>query len=1225
MKIVSIKFLNLNSLKGEHGIRFDQAPFTDSGLFAIIGPTGAGKTTLLDAITIALYGQVHRHDKEDPSEIMTRHTGESYSEVEFEVRDTIYRAKWSNYRARKRAEGKLQGVKMELANASTGELIIGYPLSDVQKQIIQVCGLDYDQFIRSVMLSQGDFTRFLKANENERSDLLERITDTGIYSEISTWVYKETKSKAGALENLRVNIQNVVLLKEEELAAYEENLFSKKNEVRLRRKERDELSDVRQWLLRIQSLHNRQELLQEGLQAFTVRYETDQPLFEKLDLHRQAGKHQPLFLETERARKQVAAIQSKLTGVDGKLPALQQKLNLLYTTIDETATQADNARTDLQEAGPVIAEAERKDVLIEGAEEQHRKDRQHHQEAQLVLAETEKETRENETLLQKTAQQIRELSHWLNTHTQEAELPQVIPQLGNWLEKRGELYRQADLLTTEQLECTHQQTRIQEELIQLEKGGVHIEQQLFDVEQQQQQTGAALQLLLDGKTLEDWESEAAAYPGLINICEQQHRLALAIKQLEVDKAHTTAQEEETVQQHTQETGALNHLKEKFREAEMLLSALQENLELQILIQKYEADRKHLQPEKPCPLCGSIHHPFIENNYTHERSEAEKKRTVQKEVVAGLRDAVSQKELQKGNLQTRLDHLQTQQEQWVRTLQETTRAFDANNALLSHPLDPGKADVIDAVIKRKKEEHSMLNQTVQHIRIREKEGRDQEIFRGTLLEKSAQITSGKNQIRIRQENLAKSLQRINRDLDAVALTEKGITAKVTGLLTRYQIGLDISAGEQILQQLRERAGTFTQTQKDLHALEIKSGQLETMVQQGSKSVSEKTLGVAQAATLLANSQKRTEQLHDERFELFGAKDPFQERKRLEREAQSTREALDKLNWELGEQIREKRVIENQQADWTEEVRKLEQTYEGALASLMAGLHADGIPSPEALQAQLLPQAEAEEIAQLQSRLLKEQADLERSLSDNQTEISLETGKNKTGQSLEEVSEEITQTEEAISDLNQDIGRITERLSADKSYREQHDILAGKIDLQLKECERWNSLSNLIGSDNGKKFSRFAQGLTLARLTDLANRHLLKLSDRYRIIKSADRDLELLIIDGYQADVVRPMSTLSGGESFLVSLALALGLSDLASRKVQINSLFIDEGFGTLDAETLDTAISALENLQANGKTIGIISHIDALKERIGTQIQLSKQPGGSSTIKIVGYSGQYTFT
>src|SRR5690606_10471591 len=123
------------------------------------------------------------------------------------------------------------------------------------------------------------------------------------------------------------------------------------------------------------------------------------------------------------------------------------------------------------------------------------------------------------------------------------------------------------------------------------------------------------------------------------------------------------------------------------------------------------------------------------------------------------------------------------------------------------------------------------------------------------------------------------------------------------------------------------------------------------------------------------------------------------------------------------------------------------------------------------------------------------------------------------------------------------------------------------------------------------------------------------DRYTILKSPHNDLELQIIDGYQADVLRPMTSLSGGESFLVSLSLALGLSELASRKTQINSLFIDEGFGTLDAETLDVAISALEKIQSNGKTIGIISHVEALKERIGVQIKVQKQNGGYSKIKI----------
>jgi exonuclease SbcC len=161
-----------------------------------------------------------------------------------------------------------------------------------------------------------------------------------------------------------------------------------------------------------------------------------------------------------------------------------------------------------------------------------------------------------------------------------------------------------------------------------------------------------------------------------------------------------------------------------------------------------------------------------------------------------------------------------------------------------------------------------------------------------------------------------------------------------------------------------------------------------------------------------------------------------------------------------------------------------------------------------------------------------------------------------------------------------------------------------------------LNKLIGQADGKKFRIFAQGLTLKQLVTLANRHLINLNPRYIIEKDATTDLELLIVDTFQADTKRPMSTLSGGESFLVSLALALGLSDLAGQNTNIESLFIDEGFGTLDEKTLEDAIATLENLNHSGKTIGIISHVSALKEKITTQIRVTKKGGGVSILELV---------
>ena len=168
---------------------------------------------------------------------------------------------------------------------------------------------------------------------------------------------------------------------------------------------------------------------------------------------------------------------------------------------------------------------------------------------------------------------------------------------------------------------------------------------------------------------------------------------------------------------------------------------------------------------------------------------------------------------------------------------------------------------------------------------------------------------------------------------------------------------------------------------------------------------------------------------------------------------------------------------------------------------------------------------------------------------------------------------------------------------------------------EEFKRWNMLRDLIGSADGKKFRIYAQSLTLRKLINLANRHLERLNDRYYIMKSEMEDLTLNIADRYQGNSVRSMTTLSGGESFLISLALALGLSDLAGRNAQIQSLFIDEGFGTLDAKNLDLVIQTLDNLQSSGKTIGVISHVLELKERIDTQIKVVKKGGGFSTFEI----------
>jgi exonuclease SbcC len=196
---------------------------------------------------------------------------------------------------------------------------------------------------------------------------------------------------------------------------------------------------------------------------------------------------------------------------------------------------------------------------------------------------------------------------------------------------------------------------------------------------------------------------------------------------------------------------------------------------------------------------------------------------------------------------------------------------------------------------------------------------------------------------------------------------------------------------------------------------------------------------------------------------------------------------------------------------------------------------------------------------------------------------------------------------------DIGKNQEKLIRhEEMVRQQREKIAIR-DARQREVNKWHRLNELIGSADGKKFRVFAQGLTFCILLSHANQHLQRMTDRYILIQDKDLPLDMQVIDTWQGGVVRSVKNLSGGEIFMVSLALALGLSHMASQNVRVDSLFLDEGFGTLDDDALETALSTLSGLEQEGKLIGVISHVSALKERIPVRISIEKGSNGRSTI------------
>jgi exonuclease SbcC len=1217
MKIISIKFLNLNSLKGEHEIRFDRPPFSESGLFAITGPTGAGKTTILDAITVALYGRVHRHNK-DVFEIMTRHTGESYAEVEFEVKDKLYRSKWAIRRSHGKAEGQLQTPKMELADAATGVVLIGHPLNEVKEEIVKIAGLDYSQFLRSVMLSQGDFTRFLKADENERSELLEKITDTGIYSQISIAAFEKAREERNKLDFLRGKLNDVPLLSEEERLAYAAELAVLNASETIFKQQEAELRTKISWLANLGKLEKKRLELVESLTADELFYASHIADFERLHRHQQALSYRPALAEIKSITTHLKNHESAQQELELLLPVYVKETAAIKAALTAARDQTEVLQKDLSDHEPVFEEVSKKDVLIDQGKIQLERMTREFEAAALSLQAAISAQTSTVAELKGIQERITVLSGWLEKHAPDAGLDKEVIVFGQQLKEIEVLESKTTGLQQQQLSLRQQIEKEQGETALREKNKTVMEAQLLA------QTGAIAELhtklatVLAGNSVDDIAAELSTFPTLIYTAEQQGRLAnLYVKRL-ADQGSLIKELLELQGQFQSAQTTVAALAEEHDLAAAALEDFQKIYELEVKVQNYDGARLQLQPDQPCPLCGAIHHPYVEGKYTGRATEAAGRRNQQQEKVRLLKSALEQQNLLLNTTVLRLGNAEQAKIHLVNELQEVEREFDENNLKLPKPLAINRPGIIAAVVEKKKVQQEALQQrlmTVKEIQAKiittERYIQEQ---REALTELRNKTEQGMLTITFAEKQLAAAAN----EEEAAKLEKNKLQHAAGQLLAPFNLLYNATDTSFTLREMEGRFEQYSQLAEEFNRLQPEIRQKETELKNMAVAVSEKKESLEQFSMQRGVQDKELQQLKEDRFELFGIKDPKQEREQLTIRLKQQRGQAEKLQVSLQEKQEQLRIAEDREHTLTDAILAQGKLLRAQTEQLIAEINELGLSGLDDLNTWFLPEDEAKSITALEKDAVQQINTGKSLIAATEKEFAEEKIKVLTEEPQETLEIRLEEENGKLSLLLEQKGRLREVLGKDDQLKMKYQGFVQQIAAQQLESERFQQLSALIGSADGKKFSRFAQGLTLARLTELANRHLLRLSDRYSILKSPEKDLDLQIIDGYQADVVRPMSTLSGGESFLVSLALALGLSDLASHKVQINSLFIDEGFGTLDAETLDVAITALENLQANGKSIGIISHVEALKDRIGTQIQVVKQPGGASKITLYSY-------
>ncbi len=1155
MKILRITLNNLNSLRGTHEIDLEADPLGSAGIFAITGPTGAGKSTILDAITLALYGRAARYGTApNPEHMMSRHTGSCSAAVLFEVATGRFRAEWQLRRSRNNPTGNLQAAKRYVYDKD------GTVLADqtraVETKIEELCGLDYDRFMRSVLLAQGEFARFLKAKANERAELLESLTGTTIYSELGELAWQEAQRRKSDLETRQAQYGLIEFLKDDDRATRLATLAANSDRQKTLTEQRDLLTVRLNAADELKLLKDQAERVQQEQLLNQQRQQDSAADFVALDNHYKADPFLALLKQVDDA---------------GRLQ--EQRSRLLQ---DASTKLAD---VEQEQIRSVISAVRLGQQMLSDRESTHASRKQ-------ALAELDRDRKATD--------------RWLREHEADAGLsrsyPKIVEALNDLRNIRRELTVYLDDVSKLHREIS-QEKRKQEDLTRAEATSA---QHYKARKEQRQRAQSKLEGLLGG------QDPALLQQQLRTLQERQSELKLAFQQ------HATQQElDRRIQQSRMEQQGLakqlqdaqsesEKLSKAAQSAEELVRALNEHLRTAQVVASLEQHRAQLTDGEPCPLCGSKEHPWASG----DGGAAE---------VAGIQKRLRQAEDDQRRTAAALDECRRKEERFNASLAaEARRESDAatESAKLAanlHSLiirleivcpeaEPLSEAVLQAAAVSNDSELSLLNDRLAAIeKSREELTRAKESeFEGerNLQRAKDQLATCLDEIRRRQDGIAETESRIQKGQEKAETLE----TRVGSLLQPFEEAVpEDGAEEKVSAALDKRRRAYEERHQKAAKLELSRKDAESAVSDAEEAVKE----VREALELFRQRQKQlqisdadlvTETSTQRWLSIRAAEDVLNQKDRGVAEA---RGRCDERQAALEESLRD--------------LRRLEAELQSTLASSVFG-------TIQNLRSAVLDRARVEQLETRREALEQDRVQLAERLRTLQENIArLRQGEPEEGATLEEMRQQRNLLNSEIERLIGESATVQDELRRDDENRRRVADFMATLEKEVQTLKTWEKLSGLIGSADGSRFRRFAQGISLDVLVRHANSHLSRLSDRYQLHRVEESELELEIIDLFQAGVSRPMSSLSGGESFLASLALALGLSDLAGRNVQINSLFIDEGFGSLDPETLDIALSALEVLRLDNKTIGVISHVQLLKERIGTQINVVRQPGGVSEL------------
>ena len=1172
MKIKKIEFCNINSLAHEWTIDFESPDFANSGMFCIAGPTGSGKTSILDAICLGLYGKTPRLGaiKGDSNEVMTYGTKSCSSKVTFECKGVVYSACWNQHRSLR--TNKLQKYSWVLMNESAQTVEISSSnQTEIETTMTRVIGLDFGQFTKSMMLAQGEFNKFLKCNENERAAILEKLTGDGIYRKIAVAVHDLYASANKAVEDIEIKIGDVNLLSDEELAELSTKITDAEQQKKKLAEDTERLLYICSWF---ENLHGFEKLLSESKnqleQAERAQMEFE-PNRKKLERALHAQEVESSFVEFKSLRDNLARMKSQLEENKTKLPAAVENLEKASAQNREAEVAFEKCKIEYSASESIWEQVSSLDVDIRNAHVQLKNARDavakianESEDTQKKISDTDRRISDNEQALEKVEKYIAEN------------------------QKDESIDGQLSLLKSQIAEWKTENENVSVETQKLESLKKSLQDFDDDFEKQKQNL----------QTLQEYLAEHQADAELVNVLPEMNGFANDAERHH--KEFLRLQDEIEAKQKQ-----LENVKAECLQILEKLTALQKNKEtiIQEDIPVVVAElRRNLKPGEPCPVCGSREHLScedavkIENGANSLYDFANKLRKINGEM--------EQFQLALNNFKTQQNHFEDVLGECSQKQKEESDAQLRVLEQLDAKLEPWKisAHVESANYENVREILQNL-QTLKNDYLQKKE-------------KADTLQNEVNHAALNRANLVGDANLAEESLKKSQLKMQKLSQELEMLFAEWFSNIRMDDVDALLAELEKKNSWWKKAQDKKLKVENDLNMDRSAKVQYQENLAQAKLRMDEAVAKQNEIQQNLDALDAKRKEIFGEKSVEEERRKA-RTLRDSAESLANESLRKEQQMREaKMALDNSIAELDRNIAEAEPKLVQSQALFLENLSLKGFADEQEFAAAKLPEAERKTLQQLQKNVDDNLTTAQTSVKNFNDQLSKHLEKRNFDESEEVAKQNLDTAKTKLNECTVNLATWIEQKKNDAQLRQKFDDMQAEL-AKLKskradweQMQRWFN-GNRLDTGNGDVFVKFIQTITLRNLLKIATGYLRDMFPRYEMVTEPNT-LNIQLVDHNNSDAVRPIDNISGGEGFLVSLSLALGISTLASRNVRIDSMFLDEGFGTLDSKMLQETVIVLQKMQQEkGKLLGVITHVDLVKSEIPTHVDVT--PSGRFSV------------